>query len=69
MQSNLLKTFTANFDLEEDRIRLVCDLHIEEQAQIFFTQRLGRLFVLELAKKLKKCPLTVLRMIHKLTGN
>ena len=41
MQSHLLKTFTANFDPEEDRIRLDCDLHIEEQAQIFFTQRLG----------------------------
>ena len=50
MQSNLLKTFTANFDPEEDRIRLDCDLHIEEQAQIFFTQRLGRLFVIELIK-------------------
>ena len=44
MQSNLLKTFTANFDLEEDRIRLDCDLHIEEQAQIFLTQRLGILY-------------------------
>ena len=54
MQSNLLKTFTANFDLEEDRIRLDCDLHIEEQAQIFFTQRLGRLFVLELVKKVEE---------------
>ena len=54
MQSNLLKTFTANFDLEEDRIRLDCDLHMEEQAQIFFTQRLGRLFVLELVKKVEE---------------
>ena len=54
MQSNLLKTFTANFDLEEDRIRLDCDLHIEEQAQIFFTQRLGRLFVIELVKKVEE---------------
>ena len=54
MQSNLLKTFTANFDLEEDRIRLDCDIHIEEQAQIFFTQRLGRLFVLELVKKVEE---------------
>ena len=54
MQSNLLKTFTANFDLEEDRIRLDCDLHIEEQAQIFFTQRLGRLFVSELVKKVEE---------------
>ena len=54
MQSNLLKTFTANFDLEEDRIRLDCDLHIEEQAQIFFTQRLGRLFVLELVEKVEE---------------
>ena len=54
MQSNLLKTFTANFDPEEDRIRLDCDLHIEEQAQIFFTQRLGRLFVLELVKKVEE---------------
>ena len=54
MQSNLLKTFTANFDLEEDRIRLDCDLHIEEQAQIFFTQRLGRLFVLELVEKIEE---------------
>ena len=44
MQSHLLKTFTANFDPEEDRIRLDCDLHIEEQAQIFFTQRLGILY-------------------------
>ena len=35
MQSNLLKTFTANFDPEEDRIRLDCDVHIEQQAQIF----------------------------------
>ena len=42
LQSHLLKTFTANFDPEEDRIRLDCDLHIEKQAQIFFTQRLGR---------------------------
>ena len=54
MQSNLLKTFTANFDPEEDRIRLDCDLHTEEQAQIFFTQRLGRLFVLELVKKVEE---------------
>ena len=54
MQSNLLKTFTVNFDPEEDRIRLDCDLHIEEQAQIFFTQRLGRLFVLELIKKVEE---------------
>ena len=54
MQSNLLKTFTANFEPEEDRIRLDCDLHIEEQAQIFFTQRLGRLFVLELIKKVEE---------------
>ena len=54
MQSNLLKTFTANFDPEEDRIRLDCDLHIDEQAQIFFTQRLGRLFVLELVKKVEE---------------
>ena len=54
MQSNLLKTFTANFDPQEDRIRLDCDLYIEEQAQIFFTQRLGRLFVLELVKKVKE---------------
>ena len=54
MQSNLLKTFTANFDPEEDRIRLDCDLYIEEQAQIFFTQRLGRLFVIELVKKVEE---------------
>ena len=54
MQSNLLKTFTANFDPEEDRIRLDCDLYIEEQAQIFFTQRLGRLFVKELVKKVEE---------------
>ena len=54
MQSKLLKTFTANFDPEEDRIRLDCDLHIEEQAQIFFTQRLGRLFVIELVKKVEE---------------
>ena len=54
MQSNLLKTFTANFDPQEDRIRLDCDLYIEEQAQILFTQRLGRLFVLELVKKVKE---------------
>ena len=54
VQSNLLKTFTANFDPQEDRIRLDCDLYIEEQAQIFFTQRLGRLFVLELVKKVKE---------------
>ena len=54
MQSNLLKTFTANFDPEQDRIRLDCDLHIEEQAQIFFTQRLGRLFVIELVKKVEE---------------
>ena len=54
MRSNLLKTFTANFDPEEDRIRLDCDLHIEEQAQIFFTQRLGRLFVIELVKKVEE---------------
>ena len=54
MQSNLLKIFTANFDPQEDRIRLDCDLHIEEQAQIFFTQRLGRLFVLELVKKVEE---------------
>ena len=54
MQSNLLKTFTANFDPEEDRIRLDCDLHIDEQAQIFFTQRLGRLFVIELVKKVEE---------------
>ncbi len=54
MQSNLLKTFTANFDPEEDRIRLDYDLHIEEQAQIFFTQRLGRLFVIELVKKVEE---------------
>ena len=54
MQSNLLKTFTANFNPEQDRIRLDCDLHIEEQAQIFFSQRLGRLFVLELVKKVEE---------------
>ena len=54
MQSHLLKTFTANFDPEEDRIRLDCDLHIEEQAQIYFTQRLGKLFVLELAKRVEQ---------------
>ena len=54
MQSDLFKTFKANFDLEEDRIRLDCDLHIEEQAQIFFTQRLGRLFVLELVEKVEE---------------
>ena len=54
MQSDLFKTFKANFDREEDRIRLDCDLHIEEQAQIFFTQRLGRLFVLELVKKVEE---------------
>ena len=53
LQSHLLKTFTANFDPEEDRIRLDCDLHIEKQAQIFFTQRLGRLFVSELIKKIE----------------
>ena len=35
MKSNLLKTFRANFDPEEDRIRLDCDLQMEEQAQIF----------------------------------
>ena len=52
LQSHLLKTFTANFDPEEDRIRLDCDLHIEKQAQIFFTQRLGRLFISELIKKI-----------------
>ena len=54
MQSHLLKTFTANFDPEEDRIRLDCDLHIEEQARIFFTQRLGKLFVMELAKRVEQ---------------
>ena len=54
MQSLLLNTFTANFDPEEDRIRLDCDLHIEEQAQIFFTQRLGRLFILELVEKVEQ---------------
>ena len=54
MQSHLLKTFTANFDPAEDRIRLDCDLHIEEQVQIFFTQRLGKLFVLELAKRVEQ---------------
>lgn len=54
MQSDLFKTFKANFDREEDRSRLDCDLHIEEQAQIFFTQRLGRLFVLELVKKVEE---------------
>ena len=54
MQSNLLKTFTANFDPEEDRIRLDCDLQTKEQAQIFFTQRLGRLFVIELVKKVEE---------------
>mgnify|MGYP005740730731 FL=1 len=54
MKSNLLQTFTANFDPEEDRIRLDCDLHIEEQAQIFFTQRLGKLFVIELVKKVEE---------------
>ena len=54
MQSHLMKTFTANFDPEEDRIRLDCDLHVEEQAQIFFTQRLGKLFVLELAKRVEQ---------------
>ena len=54
MQSDLFKTFKANFDREEDRIRLDCDLHIEEQAQIFFTQRLGRLFVLELVEKVEE---------------
>ena len=54
MQSHLLKTFTANFDPEQDRIRLDCDLHIEEQAQIFLTQRLGKLFVLELSKRVEQ---------------
>ena len=53
LQSHLLKTFTANFDPEEDRIRLDCDLHTEKQAQIFFTQRLGRLFISELIKKIE----------------
>ena len=53
LQSHLLKTFTANFDPEEDRIRLDCNLHIEKQAQIFFTQRLGRLFISELIKKIE----------------
>ena len=54
MQSNLLKTFTANFDPEGYRIRLDCDLHIDEQSQIFFTQRLGRLFVIALVKKVEE---------------
>ena len=54
MQSHLLKTFTANFDPEQDRIRLDCDLHIEEQAQIILTQRLGKLFVLELSKRVEQ---------------
>ncbi len=35
MQSNLLQTSTANFDPDEKRIKLDCDLHMEEQAQVF----------------------------------
>ena len=73
MQSNLLKTFTANFDPEEDRIRLDCDLHIEEQAQIFFTQRLGRLFVIELVKKVEEMSVGIsshdLKTDEKLSSN
>ena len=73
MESNLLKTFTANFDPEEDRIRLDCDLYIEEQAQIFFTQRLGRLFVLELVKKVEEmsvaCSSHDLKTDEKLSSN
>ena len=58
LKSHLLKTFTANFDPEEDRIRLDCDLHIGKQAQIFFTQRLGRLFISELIKKIETLSIT-----------
>ena len=73
MQSNLLKTFTANFDLEEDRIRLDCDLHIDEQGQIFFTQRLARLFVIELVKKVEEMSVGIsshdLKTDEKLSSN
>lgn len=73
MQSNLLKTFTANFDPEEDRIRLDCDVHIEQQAQIFFTQRLARLFVIELVKKVEEMSVGIsshdLKTDEKLSSN
>ena len=52
MQSHLLKTFTASFDPGEDRIRLDCILVIGKQSQVFFTNRLSKIFVKELLNQI-----------------
>ena len=54
MQSHILKTFTTNFDPEEDRIRLDCSLVIDKQVQIYFTNRLSKLFITELVNQINK---------------
>ena len=52
MKSYTLKTFTANFDPEEDRIRLDCSLIIDKQTQIYFTNRLSKIFINELVNQI-----------------
>ena len=54
MQSHLLKTFTVNFDLDEDRIRLDCSLVVKNQAQIYFTNKLSKIFINELVNQINK---------------
>ena len=54
MQSHLLKTFTINFDLDEDRIRLDCSLVVKNQAQIYFTNKLSKIFINELVNQINK---------------
>ena len=46
------KTFTASFDPGEDRIRLDCILVIGKQSQVFFTNRLSKIFVKELLNQI-----------------
>ena len=52
MKSHLLQTFTANFDVEEDRIRLDCILVSGKEVQIYFTNRLSINFIKELVKQI-----------------
>lgn len=54
MQSHLLKTFTVSFDLNEDRIRLDCSLVIKNQAKIYFTNKLSKIFINELVNQINK---------------
>jgi hypothetical protein len=49
-----VKTFTANFDPEEDRIRLDCSLVIDKQTQIYFTNRLSKIFINELVNQINQ---------------